>query len=321
VRVFVAGASGAIGRPLVAKLVAGGHEVTGMTRSEAKAEYVRRAGAQAVVVDVFDRDALHSALAEARPEAVVHQLTSLPDRMNFRSPDLYAATNRLRTEGTRNLLDGARAAGARRFVSQSIAFAYPSEGVLVKTEEDPILADAPEPFGSGVRTLHEMESAVLGADGIEGLVLRYGFFYGPGTHYGEGGYLVKDVRRRRLPIVGRGTGLFSFIHVDDAADAAVAAVERGAPGVYNVTDDDPAPMNEWVPALAEAAGAKRPLRVPVWLARLVAGGQMATFATQLRGASNEKAKRELGWEPAHPSWRTGFAESLSAESTEAPSDA
>ncbi|HET8822781.1 MAG TPA: NAD(P)-dependent oxidoreductase [Thermoleophilaceae bacterium] len=309
-RVFVAGASGAIGRPLVRKLVEAGHEVTGTTRSEERAEEVRERGARAAVVDALDRDALLAAIEEAVPEVVVHELTALPQRMNFRSGELYESTNRLRTEGTRNLLDGARAAGARRFVTQSIAFAYPSDGPRVKTEEDPILTDAPEPFGSGVRSLHEMESAVLAAEGLEGLVLRYGFFYGPGTHYGDGGYMLEDVRRRRLPIVGKGTGTFSFIHVDDAADATVAAVERGAPGIYNVTDDEPAALSEWLPALAEAAGARRPLRVPVWLARLVAGRQVADWAGELRGASNEKAKRELGWTPAHASWRTGFVESL-----------
>jgi 2-alkyl-3-oxoalkanoate reductase len=310
-RVFVAGASGAIGRPLVAKLIAADHEVTGMTRSESKAEDVRAAGAEAAVVDVFDRDALHTAIGQARPDAVVHQLTDLPERMSFRDKNLYTGTNRLRTEGTHNLLDAARAAGTRRFVAQSIAFAYRNDGARVKTEEDPILADAPEPFGSGVRALHEMESTVVGAEeGLDGLVLRYGFFYGPGTHYGKGGTIVEDVRRRRLPIVGKGTGTFSFIHVDDAADATVAAVERGAAGIYNVTDDDPAPMSEWVPVLAEAAGAKPPLRVPGWLARLAAGKQAASFALDLRGASNDKANRELGWQPAHPTWRTGFAESL-----------
>ena len=309
-RVFVAGASGAIGRPLVRKLVAAGHEVTGTTRSNARAEEIRAAGARAVVVDALDRDALIAAVEEAAPEAVVHQLTALPQRMNFKKEELYTGTNRLRTEGTRNLLDGARAAGARRFVAQSIAFAYPNDGARVKTEDDPILTDAPEPFGSGVRALHEMESAVVGAEGIDGLVLRYGFFYGPGTHYGEGGYMLEDVRRRRMPIVGRGEGTFSFIHVEDAADATLAAIERGAPGIYNVTDDEPARLSEWVPVLAAAAGAKRPLRVPVWMARLVAGRQVATWANELRGASNEKAKRELGWQPAHPSWRTGFGESL-----------
>jgi 2-alkyl-3-oxoalkanoate reductase len=309
-RVFLAGASGAIGRPLVRKLTAAGHEVTGMTRSETRAEEIRAGGADAAVVDVFDADALRSAVSAASPEVVIHQLTALPDRMDFRKEDLYTLTNRLRTEGTRNLLDSARGAGAGRFVSQSIAFAYRNDGSLVKTEGEPLLDDAPAPFDGGIAALREMEAMVLGADGLDGLVLRYGFFYGPGTHYDRGGSLVADVRRRRLPIVGKGTGVFSFIHVDDAADATIAAVERGAPGVYNVTDDEPAAMNEWVPALADAAGAKRPLRVPLWLAKLVGGKQAGTFASELRGASNEKAKRELGWRPTHPSWRSGFAESL-----------
>jgi len=311
VRVFVAGASGAIGRPLIPKLVAARHEVTGMTRSDASAEAIRHAGAHAAVVDVFDADAVRAAAEEAGAEVLVHELTALPDRFDFRKKDLYAPTNRLRTEGTRNLLDAARAAGARRFVSQSIAFAYRNDGGRVKIEEDPLLEDAPGPFGSGVRALRAMEAMVLGAEGMDGLVLRYGFFYGPGTHYAEDGAMVADVRRRRLPIVGKGTGVFSFIHVEDAADATVAAVERGAPGAYNVTDDEPAAMSAWVRVLAEAAGARRPLRVPVWLAKLVGGRQAADFASELRGASNEKAKRELGWQPAHPSWRTGFAESLS----------
>jgi nucleoside-diphosphate-sugar epimerase len=309
-RVFVAGATGAIGRPLVAKLIAAGHEVTGMTRSDAKAEAVRAAGARAAVVDVFDADALRAAMREATPEVVVHQLTALPDRMNFRKRDLYTPTNRLRTEGTRNLLDAARAAGARRFISQSIAFAYRNDGSRVKSEDDPLLDSAPGPFEGGVMALREMEAMVLDGEGLEGLVLRYGFFYGPGTHYGSEGAIVADVRRRRLPIVGKGTGVFSFIHVDDAADATVAALEHGAPGVYNVTDDEPAAMSDWVPVLAEAAGAKRPMRVPTWLAKLLGGKQAATFASELRGASNEKAKRELGWQPVHPSWRTGFPESL-----------
>jgi 2-alkyl-3-oxoalkanoate reductase len=310
VRVFVAGATGAVGRPLVPKLVAAGHEVTGMTRSESKAEDVRRAGARAVVADVFDVDALGAAMEEARPEVIVHELTALPDRIDFRKADTYAATNRVRTEGTRNLIDAARTAGARRIVCQSIAFAYRMDGEGLKTENDPLLSEAAGAFGSGVRALREMEAMVLGADGLDGLVLRYGFFYGPGTYYAADGTSTDDVRRRRMPIVGKGSGVFSFIHVDDAADATVAAVERGAPGVYNVTDDEPAPMREWVPVFAEAAGAKPPRRVPVWLARFVAGKDVSNFAVELRGASNEKAKRELGWEPAHPSWRSGFGEAL-----------
>jgi nucleoside-diphosphate-sugar epimerase len=309
-RVFVAGASGAIGRPLVAKLIAAGHEVTGMTRSEERAEGVRAAGADAAVVDVFDLERLRAAVREARPDAIVHQLTALPDRLDFRKKGVYEPTNRVRTEGTRNLLDAARGAGAKRIVCQSIAFAYRTDGARVKTEDDALMSDAPGGFGSGVRALHEMEALVLGAEDLEGLVLRYGFFYGPGTYYADDGTTTSDVRRRRMPIVGKGTGVFSFVHVDDAADATVAAVERGAPGVYNVADDEPVTMSDWLPVFAEAAGAKRPLRVPVWLARFVGGREVPTFALELRGASSEKAKRELGWQPAHPSWRTGFAESL-----------
>ena len=309
-RVFVAGASGAIGRPLIAKLVGAGHEVTGMTRSEVKAEHVRRAGASAVAVDVYDADALRGAVDEAGAEVVVHELTALPERLDYRKQDAYAATNRLRSEGTRNLLDAARAAGARRFISQGIAFAYRLDGARVKTEDDPLLDAAPSGFGRAMGALRQMESSVLEAEGLEGLVLRYGFFYGPGTYYASDGSAVADVRRRRMPIVGRATGVFSFIHVDDAADATVAAVERGAPGTYNVTDDEPAPMSEWVPVLAQAAGARPPRRVPAWAARLIAGRGVTDFALELRGASNEKAKRELHWSPAHPTWRTGFAESL-----------
>jgi 2-alkyl-3-oxoalkanoate reductase len=310
VRVFVAGATGVVGRPLVTKLVTAGHEVTGMTRSESKTEDVRRAGARAVVADVFDVHALGAAMEEARPEVIVHELTALPDRIDFRKADTYAATNRVRTEGTRNLIDAARTAGARRVVCQSIAFAYRMDGEGLKTEDDPLLSEAGGAFGSGVSALREMEAMVLGTDGLDGLVLRYGFFYGPGTYYAADGTSTDDVRRRRMPIVGKGSGVFSFIHVDDAADATVAAVERGAPGVYNVTDDEPAPMREWVPVFAQAAGAKPPRRVPVWLARFVAGKDVSNFAVELRGASNEKAKRELGWEPVHTSWRSGFAESL-----------
>ena len=309
-RVFVAGASGAIGRPLVPKLVAAGHDVTGMTRSEERAEAVRAAGARAAVVDVFDAERLRHAVADAHPEVVIHELTSLPDRLDFRKQDIYEPTNRVRTEGTRNLLDAARAAGARRFVCQSIAVAYRPDGARLKTEDDALMESVPGPFGGGIRALHEMEGLVLGAEDMEGLVLRYGFFYGPGTYYAEDGTTTADVRRRRMPIVGKGTGVFSFVHVDDAADATVAAVDRGAPGAYNICDDEPAEMSEWLPAFAAAAGAKRPLRVPVWLARFVGGREVRTFALELRGASNEKAKRELGWQPAHPTCLTGFAEAL-----------
>ena len=305
-RVFVAGASGAIGRPLVPQLVAAGHQVTGTTRSEERAGAIRAAGARAAVCNALDAEALRAAVAEAAPEVVVHQLTALPDRFDPRDKEIYAATNRLRAEGTRHLIDAARAAGARRLVWQSIALAYaPGAQPEVMDEDARLAVGAPPPFGDGVRAIDEMERAVVGAEGLEGLVLRYGWFYGPGTYYADDGSMTADVRRRRFPVIGKGTGLFSFVHVEDAASATVAAVERGAPGMYNVVDDDPAPQREWLPVFADAIGAKKPLRVPVWVARLVVG-KIATVAGVQPGASNAKAKRELGWEPRWPSWREGF---------------
>jgi 2-alkyl-3-oxoalkanoate reductase len=305
-KVFVAGASGAIGRPLLPRLVAAGHEVTGTTRSERSAEAIQAAGATPALVDALDSAALREAVERAAPEVVVHELTALPERFNPRKRDLYDATNRIRREGTRNLLDAARAARVRRFLCQSVAFAYaPAAEPEVMDEEAPLNLDAP-PFSEGMRVIAEMEQAVLDAD-LDGLVLRYGWFYGPGTYYGESGSMAADVRKRRFPVVGSGSGLFSFIHTDDAADATVAAVERGAPGVYNVVDDEPAALRDWVPAYAEAIGAPPPRRVPVWLARLVAGKMVNSMSVQ-PGASNAKAKRELGWAPRWRSWREGFHE-------------
>jgi nucleoside-diphosphate-sugar epimerase len=308
-KVFVAGASGAIGRPLVRQLVEAGHEVTGMTRREERAVEIRTVGANAVVCDALDREALATAVGEAAPEIVVHELTALPHDLALKG-DFLEPTNRLRTEGTRNLLDAARTASARRFVSHSVAFFYAFEGAWIKDEEAPLLEEAPRPFGAAARAIHDLERQVTSAEGIEGVVLRYGWFYGPGTHFAADGWQAKEAGRRRLPIVGKGTGTYSFIHVDDAAAATVAAVERGAPGVYNVVDDDPAPMREWVPLYAEAVGAKKPMRVPTWLAKLVAGPATEMMAIRLRGASNAKAKRELGWQPRYPSWRQGFREAL-----------
>lgn len=309
-RVFVAGASGAIGRPLVRRLVAAGHEVTGTTRRPERAEEIRAAGAEAVVCDVFDREALAAAVAAARPEVVVNQLTSLPQKYDPRKASFYEQTNRVRREGGRNLIEAARAAGARRFITQSISFLYAPEGDWVKGEDARVYADAPGHFGPSVRVLVEHEREVVECPDFEGLVLRYGQFYGPDTYFAPDGHLGGETRRRRFPIVGPGTGTFSFVHVEDAAGATVAALERGGPGIYNVVDDEPAPMHEWLPVYAEALGAKPPLRVPFWLARLAAGRSVATTAVEMRGASNAKAKRELGWAPRYASWRQGFREAL-----------
>jgi 2-alkyl-3-oxoalkanoate reductase len=308
VRIFVAGASGAIGRPLIAQLVAGGHEVTGMTRRPERAEEIDAAGATGVVCDVFDAPALTRAVAAARPEVVIHQLTALPQALDLRKPDVYDATNRVRREGTANLIAAAREAGTGRIVAQGISFVYAPTGGWVKTEEDPVISAAPGPFGGAMEAIMDLERQVTTAEGMDGLVLRYGFFYGPGTAFARGGFYEGELNRRRLPVIGRGKGMSSFIHVDDAAAATVAAAARGEPGIYNVVDDDPAPAREWIPALAEALGAKRPLRVPAWLARLVAGKAVVSLATTTRGASNAKAKRELGWDPLHSSWRQGFRE-------------
>jgi nucleoside-diphosphate-sugar epimerase len=306
-KVFVAGASGTMGRPLVRHLLAAGHEVTGMTRREDRAAKIRKTGASAVVCDVFDATTLETAVKAAAPEVVVHQLTSLPRRLDYKSKDdPLAPTNRLRSEGTRNLLSAAKAAGARRLVAESVAFLYAPEGDWVKDEEAPLFADAPPPFGGAVAALTDLERQVTDAEGIEGIVLRYGWLYGPGTYFDRDGSQTEDTLKRRVPIVGKGTGTFSFIQVEDAAAATVGAVEGGAPGTYNVVDDEPAPMRDWVPVFAEAVGAKRPRRVPAWLARLIAGSAAANTAIQLRGASNAKAKRELGWQPSYSSWRQGF---------------
>ncbi len=280
-----------------------------MTRRDEKVAEIRDSGAEAVVCDVFDAEALNEAVAAARPEVVVHALTALPPRFNPKA-DYLAATNRVRSEGTQNLVEAARAAGARRLVAESVAFFYEPEGDWVKDEEAPLFRDPPGRFAAGRDALVELERQVTGADGLEGVVLRFGWFYGPGTYYDRGGSMAEETLKRRNPIVGSGDGVFSFVHVDDAAAAIMAALDRGAPGTYNVVDDEPAPLREWLPVYAEAVGAKPPRRVPAWLARVVAGADLASTATSMRGAANAKAKRELGWQPAHPSWRQGFADAL-----------
>jgi nucleoside-diphosphate-sugar epimerase len=309
-RVFVAGASGAIGRPLIRKLVAVGHEVTGTTRKEEGAAAIREAGARAAICDCLDPAAVEDAVTAAAPEAIVNELTSLPKDYDLRTID-YEPTNRLRVDGGRNLISAGRKVGARRFVIQSFGAVYEPEGGWIKDEEAPTFRQPPGKFASGLEAILTSEREAVEAEGMEGLALRYGQFYGPGTYFDHGGAIAEQVQKRRFPQVGKGSGVFSFIHVDDAADATVAAVVRGAPGIYNIGDDDPAPISEWLPVYAEAIGAKRPFRVPTFLARWIAGRAVVVMSTALRGLSSQKAKRELGWQPAHPSWRQGFAESLS----------
>jgi nucleoside-diphosphate-sugar epimerase len=309
-RVFVAGATGVIGRRLVPMLVERGHEVTAMTRWPEKADEIRAMGAAPAIRDVFDAEGLRAEIAGAAPDAIVHELTDLPPNVDPRkAAEQLEGNDRIREEGTRNLVDAALAAGVRRMIAQSIAFVYAFGGGL-KTEDDPLLDDAPFPWSRAVRSVHSLEDAVTKTEGLEGIVLRYGFFYGPGSSYASGGYWAREVGRRRFPIVGKGSGVFSFIHVDDAAAATAAALEHGPPGIYNVVDDEPAPLREWLPLYAEALGAKKPLRVPKLLARLAAGRYTTQMATGLSGASNARARNELGWQPRYSSWRQGFREAL-----------
>lgn len=308
-RVFVAGGSGVLGRRLVPLLVARGHQVTATTTGAAKLELLRGMGAEGVVMDGLDALSVGAAVAEARPDVIVHQLTAISvahaGKPDIRHPDRwFALTNRLRTEGTDHLLAAAEATGVPHVVAQSHAsWNGAREGGWVKTEEDPLDLMAGTPAHGGMLALRHLEDAVLGAGGA---ALRYGAFYGPGAIDDQ----VELVRKRQYPLVGRATGYSSWIHLDDAASATVLAVEQKARGVFNIVDDEPAPAADWLPYLAECAGAKRPYRAPVWLARLLAGEQAVVIMTQGRGFSNAKARRELGWELRYPSWRQGFKAAL-----------
>ena len=300
-RVFVAGASGAIGSRLVPQLRARGHEVIGAHRSPANAERVRALGAEPIALDLLDRAAVRRAVLETEPEAIVHQATALADLRDFKHFDRsFAQTNRLRTEGTDSLLAAAREAGVRRFIAQSYASArYARVGGPVKTEEDPLDPTPVPAMRESIAAMRYLDEAVTAAGGI---ALRYGGFYGA-----DNDRTVEVVRKRLFPIVGSGAGITSFLHLDDAAAATVLALERGGSGIYNVVDDEPAPLREWLPVLAKVLGAKPPRRFPRWLARPLAGEAVVMMATESRGASNAKAKRELGWTLRYPSWRQGFA--------------
>jgi nucleoside-diphosphate-sugar epimerase len=315
-KVFVAGATGVLGRNLVPRLVARGHEVVGMTRSESKQEALRALGAQPVVADALDPDAVAQAVASAAPEVIVHELTALSEPMTMRdarhperSPGAIM-TNRLRTEATDHLLAAGRAVGARRFVAQSFtAFRFDRTGGPALSEDQPLDPNPPEALRFALPGLLHVEKAVTSIDWGDGLVLRYGGFYGPGTSISlaPDAAMSAPIRKRRFPIVGSGDGVWSYVHIEDAATATVAAIEGGRPGIYNVVDDEPAPVREWLPVLASALGAKPPRRIPRWLARIAAGESATVMMTDVRGASNEKAKREFDWQLRYPSWRQGFA--------------
>ena len=313
-KMLLAGATGALGRRLVPRLIAEGHDVVGLVRSEEGVAAVRALGATPALADALDADAVGRAVAHAAPDVVINELTALAGGVSLRHFDrTFAATNRLRSEGTDILLAAAQAAGVRRFVAQSFAgWPFARTGAWVKSEDER-LDPSPHPaMRESHAALCHLERAVQGASGMEGMVLRYGGFYGPGTPLTAGGEAVATLRKRQFPIVGAGSGVWSFVHIEDAAEATAIASLRGAPGIYHVVDDEPAPVREWLPVAAASAGAKPPRRVPRWVGRLAAGPAVTLMLTESRGAANAHAKRELGWSPAHPSWRTGFVEAFAA---------
>ncbi len=310
-KVFLAGATGVVGRRLIPELIAAGHEVVGLARTPEKARLVRELGAEPVVADAFDRRALTAAVVAARPDCIVHQLTALGTGIDFRNfDDSFARTNRLRTFVTDVLLAAAREAGTRRFIAQSFCgWTYAREGGPVKSETDRLDPTPPAPFRRTFDAIRYLETAVLGAS-LHGLVLRYGWFYGPGTSMDADSETARLIRQRKFPIVGDGAGVWSFAHIDDVAHATALAVERGPADIYNIVDDEPAPVFEWLPYLANALGAKPPRRIPAWLARLFIGEGGVAIMTTIRGASNAHAQRVLQWELKYPSWRKGFVEGL-----------
>ncbi len=310
--VFIAGSTGVIGRRLVRALVARGHEVTALTRRADAADEMRRMGASSAMADALDRQGLSRAVAAASPDVVVHQLTALRGVHNFRNFDrVFAATNELRTRGTDNLLSAARGAGARRFIAQSYgSWIYQPTGAAQKTEGDPLDPAPPRKQRKSLDAIRHLEEAVTSAKDIQGVILRYGSFYGPGTSIAAEGSVVRQVKKGRVPVIGDGAGVWSFLHVEDAVSATIKAIEDGGSGIYNIADDHPAPVSDWLPALAAAVGAPRPRRIPLWLGRVVAGEVPVSLFTRIRGMSNQKAKRELGWTLRYESWKDGFRSGL-----------
>jgi nucleoside-diphosphate-sugar epimerase len=311
-KIFVAGATGAIGKFLVPHLVETGHDVVALVRSAQRAKALEEKGVKVAVADALNKDELTAAITAAEPEVIIHQLTSLTGVGNFKKFDEeFALTNRFRTETTDTMLAAARVVGTRRFIAQSFCgWLFAREGGPVKTEEDRLDTDPPASFSKTLAAIRYLEDTVRRTIDLQAFALRYGFFYGPGTSIAKDGAIAELVRKRSIPIVGDGAGVWSFIHITDAARATVAAISRGQPGIYNVVDDEPAPVSAWLPALAEAVGAKPPRRLPVWLGKLAIGEGGVSMMTKTRGGSNAKAKRELEWQPRYPSWRRGFVEGL-----------
>lgn len=314
-RVFVAGATGLIGRRVIELLLERGDDyvVTGLARHEERARPLEEAGAGIAIADAFDGEMMRGVFATAQPDVIVNQLTELPSRIDpERAPEQFADNDRIRIEGTRNLIVASRAYGSRRIIAQSIAFAYKPDGERMKDEDAPLFIDAPPPWGASVSAVADMEQQVMEARGMDGVVLRYGTLYGPGTWYDpDGGQVAEAVRAGRVPLIGDGRGIGSFIHVDDAAAGAVAAID-GPPGIYNIVDDDPIEMRDWLPMYARHVGGPEPSRISVEEGLEQSGFTEVHRMTQQRGALNARARERLGWEPRHPSWRAQLEGSGSA---------
>lgn len=311
-KIFLAGSTGVVGRHLLPILVENKHDVVALIHTPGKGRIVEELGARPIVADVFKKDELLKAIQNTKPEIVIHQLTALTGAGSFKKFDKeFALTNRFRTEVLDTMLEAARNSGARRFIAQSFCgWPYERKGGPVKTEADPLDPEPPKSFSQSLAAIRHLEQAVTTTKNIEGFVLRYGIFYGPGTGFSKDGTIVKTIRNRKLPIVGNGNGTWSFVHMKDVAMATLAAITNGFPGIYNIVDDEPAPVKTWLPYLAEAVHAKSPRKLPVWLARFFIGDGGVSMMTKIRGASNQKAKKELGWQPIYKSWRQGFIEGL-----------
>jgi 2-alkyl-3-oxoalkanoate reductase len=313
VKIFIAGATGAIGKRLVPLLIAAGHRVMGSTRTQGKFDAIRALGAEAVVLDGIDQPGINATIESFRPDVVVHQMTSLSSLKSLKHFDEdFEQTNRLRTLGTEYLLAAARSVGAKKFIAQSYA-GWPNDrtGPRVQTEAAPYETNPPASMRKSLQAIVTLESFVRNASGITAIALRYGSFYGPGTSLGADGEVTKLVRHRKFPVVGTGAGIWSFLHIEDAAQATKLAIDRAPAGVYNVVDDEPAEASQWLPYLADCLGAKSPRHIPAWLAKFAIGEAGVLFMTEMRGASNAKAKREFGWQLIYASWREGFRGGLS----------
>ncbi len=312
-KIFIAGGTGAVGKYLLPLLIENKHDVVALTRSPQKTGMVEEIGAKAVIADVFNKNELKSAIQNAKPEIIIHQLTGLSGaENNFKKFDKeFTLTNRFRTEVLDTMLEAAHTVGARRFIAQSFCgWPYAHEGGPVKSEEDPLDPTPPESFSKSLAAIRHLENALLADKDMECIVLRYGIFYGPNTSISINGSVVDTIRKRKLPMVGEGNGIWSFTHIEDAARACVVAIAKGLPGIYNIVDDEPAPVSTWLPFLANAVGAKPPLKIPAWLAKFFIGDGGVTMMTKNRGGSNAKAKEKLSWKPKYTSWRIGFAEGL-----------